>query len=76
MLRYPIVDDFTGRGYVPNLDPPMSCLLFMGWHECLCKVITFPHCDRMRIHFIDLGKSLYKFKLSLPYSFIKSPVGA
>ena len=55
MLRNPIIDDFKGRGYVPPLDPPMSCLLFVGWHE----VITFAHCDRVRKHVIDLGNSLW-----------------
>ena len=72
MLRNPIISDFNGRGYVPPLDPPMSCLLFVGWHE----VTTFAHCDRVRKHVIYLGNSLDKFKLSMPYSFIKSPVGA
>ena len=77
MLRNRIFDDFSGEGVYPPLDPPMSCLFFMGWHEKAISVnsslllIAIAYANMAYKIGLDLGHSLNKFKLSMPHSFIK-----
>ena len=64
-------------GSIPHLDPPMSCLLFMGWHEEAISVnsslllIAIAYANMSYKIGLDLGHSFDKFKLSMPHSFIK-----